>query len=467
LNTRILALALVAAASAPVSAGGSGKLGTVEMKPQPHAQAATTLYLNRCRGGCTIKKGGLSDARTLTSEIPNGPGPDFVMSEYAWGDGDWDSFMLCMREVYSPYGVTVTDTLPAPGIAFNEGVIAGSPGELGLAGFGGIAPITSDCSPYSYVISFTFANIYGAGNSLEICSVAAQETGHAFGLDHSYEYPDHRSACTDPMSYRGDCGGQRFFRNEAATCGEFQPRNCRCGPTQNTHLKLLNVLGPATPITRAPTISVTTPAPNAQIANGAAVAAIAGAQRGVKTVELYLNGYKWAQVAGAAFGPAGQPESAYSIPLPADVPDGVIDILVRAKDDIGIFTDAPIVTVTKGAPCTSADACAAGQLCEAGKCYWEPASGELGEQCTFEQFCLSGLCTGTASDTRCTQSCIPNSMGTCPDQFVCLPNNDNNGICWPQDLVDTGCACSSSSGAATQTALLAFALLLVVRRRRR
>ncbi len=443
---------------------------SVEIPAQPHATAATTLYLNRCVGGCTIKKSGdgFSDARSHQSFIPEGTvGDTFTLSEYAWGDTDWSDFMLCMREVYSPYGVTVTDVLPTTGAAYNEGIVAGTDGELSLNGVGGIAPITSDCSPYSYVISFTFANMYGPMNALSICAVAAQETGHAFGLDHSYSFPGGRSACTDPMSYRGDCGGERFFRNEAATCGEFQPRPCRCGATQNTHLKLLTVLGPATPITRAPTVTITTPLAGATLETAATVIATAAAQRGIKTVELFLNGYKWAEAAGTAWGSSGQPESGYALQLPANVPDGVIDIVVKAKDDIGVTTETPVITVMKGAACTGVETCAAGQRCDNGRCLWDAPVGELGDLCAFPQFCKGELCAGTDTESRCTQRCLPNSEGSCPEGFECLENTATDGVCWPADAIEKpGCGCSSSSGGA-QAGLLAFALALVLKRRRR
>ncbi|HEU0029819.1 MAG TPA: Ig-like domain-containing protein [Kofleriaceae bacterium] len=443
----------------------SGGAGRPDADAVQHASAATVLYLNRCKGGCVVHKAALDDARTHSSTIPMGSATDYTLSEFAWGDDKWNAFMQCMREVYSPYAVTITDVQPAPGVAYNEGIVAGIDSEVGWSA-GGVAPITSDCSPYSYVISYTFANSFGADSTLFTCAVAAQETGHAFGLDHSFSYPDGRSACTDPMSYRGDCGGQRFFRNEAATCGEYEPRQCRCGATQNTHLKLLSVLGAGTPITTPPVVTINAPAAGAQIGNGTAVVATASAQRGIKTVELYLNGYLWTQVPGVAWGANGQPESGYSLVIPNDVPDGVIDIVVKAKDDIEATTATETLTVTKGAPCADASTCLAGQRCDAGRCLWDPPVGELGDPCDYPQFCKNGVCTGTATETRCTQECIPNSVGTCPDGFTCLNTSATEGLCWPSDQIeDPGC-CSTGNAAAAQTGLLALGLALVLRRRR-
>jgi hypothetical protein len=434
-----------------------------------HAQpvnVAKVLYINRCVGGCQIKKGGYpGNAIERTSSIPRGPdGTIFTISEFRWGDEVWDAVMQCLREVYSPYSLTVTDQKPAPGVAFNEGIVAGSDHEINYSA-GGVAPVTSDCSPFSYVISFTFANQFGA-NPLSICAVAAQETGHAFGLEHVFEYDDGRSACNDPMSYRNDCGGQKFFRNESARCGEYSVQACGCGGFQNNHFRLLGMLGAATPTTAPPVVSITSPGGGA-IAQGADVIAIASAQRGIKRVELILNGYKWAEVPGAPFGRNGQAESAYVIALPPNVPDGIIDIVARAKDDIDIATDSAPITVTKGEPCTSADTCATGQRCEDGRCFWDPPVGDLGEECGFTQFCKSELCASVDSgESRCSQPCVVGTADSCPAGYECLASSASTGVCWPEGDAAGGC-CSASSGALAQSGLFAVLLGLVLGRRRR
>ena len=84
-----------------------------------------------------------------------------------------------------------------------------------------------------------------------ICWTAAQETAHALGLDHEYVFSDGTSACNDPMTYRMDCGGQKFFRNKAAQCGEVGVRTCRCGGSQNSHVKIRGVFGDGTSLIAA------------------------------------------------------------------------------------------------------------------------------------------------------------------------------------------------------------------------
>jgi hypothetical protein len=269
------------------------------------------------------------------------------------------------------------------------------------------------------------------------------------------------------MTYRTDCGGEKFFRNMPASCGENTVRECRCGGTQNSHLKILNVFGPGTSIVPPPTAAVATPADGATVSSGFVVHATAGSKRGVARVELWLNGYKWAEAPGASFGQIGQLDpSNYTLNVPSDVPDGVIDIEVKAFDDLGAEGDSQVVTVTKGQPCADASACAAGQKCDAGKCYWDPASGQLGDACEYPQFCESGICQGTADQLICTQTCIVSSSGSCPEGYDCVQTSGTDGICFPP--AEGGGCCSVGGGGALglQCGLACLVLGFVLRRRR-
>ncbi|HWU86631.1 MAG TPA: hypothetical protein VN253_05130 [Kofleriaceae bacterium] len=434
----------------------------------PHAQISGTIYLERCKGGCTVNRGA-NDARAMTSTIPT-PGAHSI-SEYRNGalqsgaaaDDEWNAVVQCMKEVYSPFNVMITDVKPAAGVSYHAAIIAGIPQEVGLgADILGIAPLAGDCSPQDNVISFSFANAHPQTETVarvqNVCWTAAQESAHAFGLDHQYAFlSDNRSACNDPMTYRVDCGGQKFFRNDNASCGEFQARQCRCGASQNSHLKLLSVFDAGRSIIPPPTVAITTPgATETQL--GSIVAATAGSRRGVARVELYLNNYKWAEAKGASFGQNGQPNPApYGIQVPAGVPNSVVDVKVRAYDDLENYTDSPVLTVTKGAACTSAATCVKGQKCEAGKCFWDPPSGEIGDACTFPQFCLSGICTGTAEQQICTQDCIPGVADSCPSGFACAQTSPGKGICFfPPE--DSGC-CSTGGDRGVPWAQLVFAML--------
>jgi len=447
----------------------------IHMYATPAAKVSSTIYLERCIGGCRVHPG-TNDARTNTSSITN---VESFIHEYqnaAGGtspaaDAEWAQLVQCMKEVYSPYAVTVTDVKPAPGSSYHEAIIAGQPQDIGQdQNVLGVAPLASDCSAIDNVISFSFANRHDANDRVNnICWTAAQESAHAFGLDHEYSFPHtptDRSACNDPMTYRVDCGGQKFFRNDFANCGEDSKRACKCTSLQNSHQKLLGVFGAGTPITASPTIAMTTPTPGGALGKGLTFEA--GSQRGVARVELYFNGYLWAEVPGADFGAHGQLDPAgYSALVPAGLPDSIVDVKAIAYDDIGTSTASEVVTVTKGAACASAATCATGQRCEAGKCFWDPPAGELGDTCTYKQFCKSGLCTGTASEQICTQSCVPGATDSCPSGLACVMQTATTGVCF---LQDSGGCCSVDRGGGAwwvHASIAGLVLGLMVRRRRR
>jgi hypothetical protein len=483
-----LGIGAASALAAPGAAAEVGGDGPRRLVPTPAALFAAplapispTIYLERCRGSCTVLKG-INDARAMTSSIPMNAGQS-ILSEYRNGagmtgsaaDAEWAALVTCVREVYSPFRVTVTDVRPVDG-TYHVAIVAGSPNQIG---FGsdvlGVAPLANDCSPVDNVISFSFANAHPqtdpAARVANLCWTVAQESAHAFGLDHQYAFvADGRSACNDPMTYRTDCGGQKFFRNEEASCGEFQTRPCRCSGSQTSHQKLVDVFGPGTSLIPAPVVTLT--APRAGDALPAAVTLSAGSRRGIARVELLLNGYRWAEIRGAPFGPSGQANPAsYSIEVPPAVPNSIIDLKVRAYDDLGAFTETPLVTVTKGGPCVTADTCAKGQRCEAGRCLWDPPVGQLGEPCSYPQYCTAGLCEGPAGQQLCSQACTRGAIDACPDGFECAAGEGGRTVCL---VASYGGCCSvsggSASGAPWAQLLLASAtlgLLLRPWRRRR
>jgi hypothetical protein len=451
-----------------------------QFNSSPPFEVSNVLYLNRCTGGCDVYGGTMNDARMhISTFIGQGP---HVVTEFqnnnhetgAAADAEWNQVVQCIKEIYSPFNIVVTDVPPAGNANWTEAIIAGTSEDVGLPDeIGGVAPAHTGCEPNDNAMSYSFANNdYYFGDPqyriYEICAVAGQESAHHYGLDHSYEFFDGRSACNDPMTYRTDCGGQRFFRNIAARCGEYEVRECMCGGLQNTHEKIMKAFGPGQTLIPPPTVSITSPAAGATVANGQVVTFDAGSERGVERSELILNGYKWAEVGGAAFGADGQPNPApYNMMFPPGVPDGIIDIEVITYDDLGASTTSETLTVTKGAPCTSADTCATGQTCSDGKCFWPAPTGELGDDCGYDQFCKSNSCVETSDGSYCTQDCVVGATDTCPMGFECLADG-TGGVCIPQS--SGGGCCSVERGGRTPWGHAAFAfgvLALVVRRRRR
>lgn len=463
------------------------------------ALAGHTIYLNRCMpDGCQMKPGNDDmSADPTPSGVPQTtltlpPASDFTEEE-------WAGVVQCVREVYSPFDVKVTDERPTNVAQYSGIIVSGNATnragvalglDPGIAGLGG----GTGCNPDPKGVAYAFAEFTNSfavqtlGNTSSearifgMCWIIAQETGHNFSLDHEYEYIDDKaSACNDPMTYESDCGGQKFFRNRFAACGvsggadgsEPGPRACFCGPSQNSHLKLLNLFGAGTSLIAAPTATITMPAASSTAANslGTTVLATAGSARGVGRVEMWVNGYKWAESKGAPFGRMGQPNpSSYQLIVPADLPDSIVDIQIKAYDDLELLGEAPVVTVVKGKAggCTAATECAEGQLCEAGKCFWNPPTGQIGDACTFPQACVGGLCSDSVfqGDGICTQSCVVGLADSCPTGLECLDAGSGNSICFTP--LDEGGCCSTGGGSPWG----AFALggivfgLFVLRRKR-
>src|SRR5262249_16379985 len=100
-----------------------------------------------------------------------------------------------------------------------------------------------------------------------------------------------------------------------------------------------------------------------------------------------------------------------------------------------------------------------------GRCFWMPATGMLGDKCTYPQFCVSGICQGTATDTICTQSCLVGASDSCPAGYDCVMTDGVDGICFPP--ASGGCCDAGPGGAVTHAGLAVIVGGLLVRRRRR
>jgi hypothetical protein len=296
----------------------------------------------------------------------------------------------------------------------------------------------------------------------DICATVAQETAHAYGFDHVFKRSDGQPACWDPMTYLAPCG-QQFFRNDDMKCGEFSVRPCYCADAQNPHRRLVAIFGEGTPLTTPPALSVMQPIQDATIGDAFGVTAVASAERGIAHVDLWLNNYKWQSVKGVPFGPSGQPEATYTLVIRDGVPDGVIDVVVKAYDDIEVETASETITVTKGEPCTTASTCAVGQVCEEGRCFWEEPAGEIGAQCEYTQFCKSGLCLETDHGSFCSRDCVVGVMDSCPEGTYCEGPVGLVGNCLPNG--DAGC-CSTGGNHRSACLLSVMVFGWMLRKRR-
>ena len=431
----------------------------------PDAVAASNIspiiYVNRCTGGCTITPGN-NDARVQTSSII---GSTATISEFDVAGGDqakndqvFNDTIACLKDVYGPYNVQIVTDDPGD-MLHHEIIMAGRPEEIGQdQNVAGIAP--ASCQPLNNVISFALANAVGPDVEM-LCWTAAQESAHSFGL------PNHEFNCTDPMTYletdsNGQACGRKYFRNKAFGCGEFQPRDCTCvGTTQNSHQELLAVFGAgAAPAT--PSVNVAYPAMDSQVQDGFSVFFSATNDRGIDHADIYFNGTKYVTVPGKDYAHRDDPFSADAPSLP----DGYIDVEVHAFDDLGT-EGVGSTTVLKGSPCSSDDQCFDFQSCNDGRCAYPAPSGEIGDSCDYDQFCLGGICAGSDGDKVCSKSCNPTVSDNCPMGLEC----SSDGFCLKPS---SGGCCAVAGGQKrgegmplVELGLFGAALVLLRRSRRR
>jgi hypothetical protein len=441
LSTALLSMVLVALPLAAHAENNVPRGTYVPYDPGPDAALPDTvveshtsnvIFLNRCKGSCQMIAGRPDDSRINKSSIPR---RNSTVSEFAYGDSTWNAVVACVREMYEPFNIEVVDQDPG-NVSHFEAIVAGSPGEVGMSnGVGGVSPFS--CGIINNAITYSFANIYG-GSVQQICEVVAQETAHAFGLEHE-------AYCPDPMTYDYGCGAKRF-RDYDAPCGEYEdsPRSCDCGgQTQNSVKELTAHFGPAMPT--PPTVAITAPADNSQVEPGFIIRVDAEDNTLVERAELWLNG---TQVTTLNTRP-------FVFNAPATLGQGNVMVEVRAFDNRGDM-GSDSIQVVLGEPCGGPSDCESGETCIEGRCVPGPGSdGGLGEVCDTGADCASNVCGDDGAGNKfCTETCTE----SCPGGFQCLGAGDSN-VCWPGGGESGGCSATDSNAAGGSLASFFLALM--------
>ena len=412
------------------------------------------IFMNRCAGGCIVTSGN-TDSTTNRSSIGGGQ-----LSAFSQGDATWNNVMQCMREVFGPFNVVITDVDPGTAPHF-EIMVAGQPQQIGLGGgVGGISPFTCNSYiPNSLVFVF---DVWG-GNVEEICSTAAQELAHSFALDHVIDP-------SDPLTYFG-FNGRRRFKDAQVQCGSDcvggqspfgaacsgpnqQSHVCACGGnTQNSVQTIKALFGNGLPT--PPTVKINNPKVGQQVMPGFPVQADVTDDQGVAKVELRVDG---TLVLSLATGP-------YAFNAPATLGDGTHTAEITGIDVFGAVTKKSVQVII-GKPCGKpADCPKDTDTCIGGRCVPGPgAQGGLGSTCVTGTECASGNCVNSTDGGFCVEDCQLGA-GQCPEGFGCLENGEG-GVCFPGYDDGTGGGCSSSNGGPIGFGL-GFAAILFVRRRRR
>lgn len=449
--TRFGCLVAIATLLAPSAALADRPRGTyVVTDPDPDSARGgpgaltNVIYLNRCSGpgDCDFTASTVEDSRSNQSSILEQNGS---LTPFDAGDTAWASLVECVQKAYKPFNVVVTDQDPG-GEPHFEAVVAGTPDQLGFPeNVGGVAPF--NCGIINNAITYSFANLY-QGSVPEICWTVAQESAHAFGLDHEF-------LCEDPMTYLTDCAPDKSFRNTEADCGEFEPRQCMCGgTTQNSYASILATFGNGSDT--PPTVQITQPQNGASVSKGFPVVVTASDDVDIARVELWINSRLIESITSEPF----------QFTVPATISDGVQKVEVRAYDTNGAVATQQI-EVTQGVPCQSADQCSATDTCVDGRCVLGPgAPGGLGQTCQNNEACGSGQCGDDGSAKYCVEECNLGAGG-CPDGFGCRESGES-GVCWPGHDDSGGCQSGGSTdGKLATIALAAVAALFAARRRRR
>lgn len=198
------------------------------------------IYLNR-EGGI-LAAGTDNSSRNVSSVVEAADLEQFEVEAFRGSAARWDRTVACIRDQFSAFNVDVVEHRPVDG-PYVMVMIGGQPGDLAratghdasrAARLRGIAPLGR--VPIHGAVVFVFSRSMDETTRI-VCETAAQEIGHAYGLDHVL-------SCRDPMTHLPSCG-LRSFQDQDSPCGEQEARACVSGqPTQNSHRYLLDILGP-------------------------------------------------------------------------------------------------------------------------------------------------------------------------------------------------------------------------------
>jgi len=424
---------------------------------------SNVIFMHRCASGnpCTVARAGSNSSTTSPDHSTIIGVSQGTLSAFSRGDTVWNNTMACMREVFAPFGVTITDQDPGSSPHY-EIMVGGQPTQLGFdSQTGGVSPATCGTIPSSLVFVF---DVWG-NDSDEICATAAQEMAHSWALDHVTE-------ASDPMTYF-PFAGRRHFKDAAVTCGSDcvggqagglscggatgQVRSCFCGGnTQNSVSEIKNLFGDGTPV--PPTVTINTPKTGDHVNPGFPVQIDVGGPYTVNKAELYVDNQKVQTLNTRPF----------TFNAPDTLGDGTHNVKVVAFNIFGTQGASTQVSVIIGKPCEKPADCPINtDTCIGGRCVPGPGvQGGLGSTCSTGTECSSGQGAQSADGSFCVEPCVLDA-NQCPSGFGCadLGTGDGSGVCFPgYDDGSGGCASGGGAGGSIGFGL-GFAALLFSRRR--
>ncbi len=430
------------------------------IQPTPQGIGLRTVYLNF--GGVTLQASanGPDDATSNTTWMIKdvvGTNGSLTIPPFNWNDlgslsnapsqqAIIDYTLAELRSYHNPYNVAFTTTRPTSG-TYHMVVFGGTCQGVVGSSCAGIAPLDcDDFSPSNIVFAFP-----GGLRAVDLAPTAAQELAHAFGLSHTLDntdimypqiqgtLPDGYGAGSIPQDDQGPCGNASF---------------------QDSHAKLLSLVGSQGEDGTVPSVLITSPERNTVVSVGTPIVATILDDSPIVKVELLIN--------NTVMGSKSSPPFNFSIP--ANAPLGEASIELKATDSwdnvsghrVNVYIGTGNEEPCDNGQCPEGQSCATDSLCYAD----DPGiAGALGDICADNESCDSGTCATANEESRCSQTC--NAETLCPEGFECL----SDVACWP--VQDTGggdsglCSLSGSgSGALSTLGFLLFAIVFSGRRRR-
>jgi hypothetical protein len=401
---------------------------------------------------------------------------------------------------YAPFNVQVVTTRPAAGARYTMCVIGDYAETLLGSSAGqaaGIAPL--DCgnqmeAEITYAFSSSIApNMTGLSLAQSLKSIAvtaAQETAHAFGLNHTNNTTDVMYPQLDPAQNQFVDANMTLINNSSGTCDNATMQDSKqllltnIGASNGT-----NTTGPL------PTVSFTAPTSGQSVPLTFTII-VNAAETGGSIAHVDVSA--GSQVLFTATTPPYRDTLSTSSV-------GDVELTATAYDANGNFQTASVdFTLAQNAPaqqlppCTGPSDCLSTQMCSNGQCVAKPntttgstgsttgttgsttgssttpdggtinttggTSGggilmgiQTGGDCTEDPQCRSGVCDIRPGHKYCTAVCDPTNAGSCPPGLMCVADSGQNLCQKPH----SASGCSTAPGSPAET-LFGFLLMVAL-----
>ena len=164
-----------------------------------------TIFLER--RAIDLTPGEDDAAKGVSSVLANASNQPAKTKAWAGGDKKWKQLVGCVKQMFSPFDVVVTDERPTED-NFLMVAVGGKPTDIGIKDshhVSGLAPFNGSVIPRAIVFAFAATNNHDVQTT---CETIAMEVAHAYGLDHEY-------LCKDVMTYLRSCGKKSFVDADA------------------------------------------------------------------------------------------------------------------------------------------------------------------------------------------------------------------------------------------------------------